>query len=48
MSILPECMFMYYVYLVPKIARRGIGYPGTGVRDGWKPHVPAWNRILVL
>lgn len=41
MSVLSACMPMNYVYLVPKVARRDIGYPGTRVTDGWKFHVAA-------
>lgn len=41
---LPKCMYVYYVYLVPRMARKHTIVPGTGIIDGCGYH-KCWELI---
>ena len=48
MDILPACMYMCHVHVVPMEARDGgsVRSPGTGVIDGCEPPCGCWESNL--
>jgi hypothetical protein len=43
MSVLPECMFVHYVYALLEEARKGHWIPGTEVTDGCRKPCGGWE-----